>query len=102
MKYTVIGVTGLRQVGKNGNSCMDFHMLASLTPMDKRNGFKGQKVKVLTIWNPGQEGGVIVEGDLTRLPVFPFEIDVEIRSYNNREYVDMITIGKTVPNKMML
>lgn len=102
MKYMVIGVTDLRQVGKNGNSCMDFYMLAPLTPMDKRNGLKGQKVRALTVWNPGQEGGVIVEGDLARLPVLPFEVDVEMHSYNNKEYIDMITIGKTVPNKMML
>ena len=102
MRYTVIGVTDLRKVGTNGSIVIDFHMLAPQTPMDKRNGFKGQKVKALTVWNPGQDGGVIVEGDITRLPVLPFEMGVETHSYNNKEYVDMITIGKTVPNKMML
>lgn len=102
MKYTVIGGTPLREVGKNGNSMIEFHMLEPLSAFDRRNGFKGLKVKILQLWNPGKDGGVIVEGgNLSHLPVFPFELDVDSHVHFNREYIDMITIGKTVPNMML-
>lgn len=102
MKYTVYGVTDLRQVGKNGNKVIEFHTVASLGVLDKKNGFRGTKFKVWQIWNPGDETGCAVEGDLQHLPVLPFEIEIEAHSYNSREFVDMLVIGKHVDKQLIM
>lgn len=102
MKYTVCGVSDLREVGKNGNKVIEFHTVAPLGVLDKRNGFKGMKFKVWQLWNPGTEGGCVVEGDLQHLPVLPFEAEIESRSYNNREFVDLIVIGKHVDKQLIV
>lgn len=102
MKYTVYGVSNLREVGKNGNKMIEFHTVAPLDFLDKRNGFMGMKFKVWQIWNPGMDGGCVVEGDLQHLPVLPFEISIDFHSYNNREYVDSLVIGKHVDKSLML
>lgn len=96
MKYIVKGVAPLRKVGNNGNSIIEFHTVAPLGFLDKRDGFKGTKFKVWTIWNPGMDGGCVVDGDLNHLPELPFEVNIESRSYNNREFVDLIQIGSHV------
>lgn len=102
MKYIVYGVSELRTVGKNNNSVIEFHTVAPLGVLDKRNGFKGVKFKVWQIWNPGTDSGCAVEGDLQHLPVIPFEIDIESRSYNNKEFVDLLMIGKHVDKQLMV
>lgn len=102
MKYTVYGVSGLREVGKNGSKVIEFHTVAPLGVLDKRNGFVGTKFKVWQIWNPGTEAGCVVEGDIQHLPVLPFEIDIESRSYNNKEYVELLVIGKHVDKQLMV
>lgn len=102
MKYIVYGVSELREVGKNGNKVIEFHTVAPLGVLDKRNGFKGIKFKVWQIWNPGMPGGCDVDGDLLKLPVLPFEIDVESRSYNNKEFVDLIQVGKHVDQQLIV
>ena len=101
MKCIVWGVSPLRPVGKNGAELIEFHVFAPLEWMDKKNNFSGQKMKIVSVWNPGSEGGCYVEGDLNKLPAIPFELDYEFHTYNNHEYVDAIKIGSHV-NKQIV
>lgn len=101
MRYLVWGVSALRQVGKNGNSLIEFHTFAPLSWLEQKNGFSGQKVKVISVWNPGSEGGAVVEGDINKLPALPFEADFEFHIYRDKEYVDAVRIGSHV-NKQVV
>lgn len=93
MKCIVWGVSPLRQVGKNGSILIEFHCISPLDWLDKKNGFIGQKFKIYQIWNPGVDGGCMVDGDLNKMPALPFEAHFETHTYNNHEYVDAIQIG---------
>lgn len=102
MKYTVYGVSELREIGKNGNKMIEFHAEAPLGVLDRRNGFKGKKFKVFQIWNPGTDAGCVVEGDIHHLPVLPFEIEIESRSFNNKEFIELLVIGKHVDKQLIV
>lgn len=101
MQYLVWGVSALREVGKNGNKLIEFHTFAPQSWLDKKSGFLGQRVKVVSVWNPGVEGGVVVDGDLNKLPALPFEADFEFHTYRDKEYVDAVRIGAHV-NKQIV
>lgn len=96
MKYVCVGMLRRKGNRKSDNQAYDLlelHLLGQPSMFEKQGGFVGQKSESVTVFNP--EMGVF-SCPLSELPKIPFECVVDSHAYNNRTYVDFITVGKHV------